>query len=231
MLSEAAAAHDIVLVGGSIPERGVGVGGGGGADEEDVLYNACCVFDGKRGLIARHRKTHLFDVDIPGEISFRESDTLTEGEGLTVVDTAVGRVGVGICFDVRFGEMAAAMANRGADGASVYDLMSSFGFAVKPLGFEFVRSLPRLRRATDPIFSPTDRHYADSPDLPWRVQHRHGTASLGTPATRARRRQSGAFYTLVPIRPRWRGERRSLRTFAVVSLRPSNAFNPRPRRL
>ena len=37
--------------------------------------------------------------------------------------------------------------------------------------------------------------------------------------------------TLVPIRPRWRGERRSLRTFAVVSLRPSLAFNPRPRRL
>ena len=42
---------------------------------------------------------------------------------------------------------------------------------------------------------------------------------------------SGAFYTLVPIRPRWRGERRSLRTFAVVSLRPQLAFNPRPRRL
>jgi len=42
---------------------------------------------------------------------------------------------------------------------------------------------------------------------------------------------SSAFYTLVPIRPRWRGERRSLRTFAVVSLRPHLAFNPRPRRL
>jgi hypothetical protein len=43
---------------------------------------------------------------------------------------------------------------------------------------------------------------------------------------------SGAFYTLVPIRPRRRGERRSLRTFAVVSLRPGSlAFNPRPRRL
>jgi hypothetical protein len=42
----------------------------------------------------------------------------------------------------------------------------------------------------------------------------------------------GAFYlTLVPIRPRSRGERRSLRTFAVVSLRPPHAFNPRPRRL
>jgi len=42
---------------------------------------------------------------------------------------------------------------------------------------------------------------------------------------------TGAFYTLVPVRPRSRGERRSLRTFAVVSLRPSLAFNPRPRRL
>ena len=39
----------------------------------------------------------------------------------------------------------------------------------------------------------------------------------------------GAFYTLVPIRPRLRGERRSLRTFAVVSPRPTLAFNPRPR--
>jgi hypothetical protein len=42
---------------------------------------------------------------------------------------------------------------------------------------------------------------------------------------------SGAFYTLVPIRPRWRGGRRSLRTFAGASLRPPLAFNPRPRRL
>jgi len=42
---------------------------------------------------------------------------------------------------------------------------------------------------------------------------------------------SGAFYTLVPIRPRWRGGRRSLRTFAGVSLRPPPAFNPHPRRL
>ena len=45
-------------------------------------------------------------------------------------------------------------------------------------------------------------------------------------------RDGGAFYTLVPIRPRWRGERRSLRTFPGVSLRPGSlAFNPRPRRL
>jgi len=52
------------------------------------------------------------------------------------------------------------------------------------------------------------------------------------PRRDARARGSGAFYTLVPIRPRWRCERRSLRTFAGVSLRPGSlAFNPRPRRL
>jgi hypothetical protein len=48
---------------------------------------------------------------------------------------------------------------------------------------------------------------------------------------RVRRELSGAFYTLVPIRPRWRGERRSLRTLPGASLRPSHAFNPRHRRL
>ena len=47
--------------------------------------------------------------------------------------------------------------------------------------------------------------------------------------TRAEALASGAFYTLVPIRPRSRGERRSLRTFAVVSLRTHHGFNPRPR--
>lgn len=44
---------------------------------------------------------HLFDIDIPGEISFRESDTLTAGEAGTVIDTPVGRLGVGICYDMR----------------------------------------------------------------------------------------------------------------------------------
>jgi dsDNA-specific endonuclease/ATPase MutS2 len=48
---------------------------------------------------------------------------------------------------------------------------------------------------------------------------------------RAASAAAGASHTLVPIRPRWRGERRSLRTLPVVSLRPPPAFNPRPRRL
>ena len=63
----------------------------------------------------------------------------------------------------------------------------------------------------------------------WRRCSRWRRTSI--PRRGARERRSGAFYTLVPIRPRSRGERRSLRTLPGASLRPPLAFNPRPRRL
>ena len=64
-------------------------------------------------------------------------------------------------------------------------------------------------------------------------RHRRGddSASSEISSSSSSSSQRGAFYTLVPIRPRRRGERRSLRTLPVVSLRPPLAFNPRPRRL
>ncbi|KAI3524077.1 hypothetical protein L1887_02715 [Cichorium endivia] len=76
MLSEVARSLKITIVGGSIPERC-----------GDKLYNTCCVFDTHGKLIAKHRKMHLFDVNIPGKITFEESKTLTAGETPTVVDT------------------------------------------------------------------------------------------------------------------------------------------------
>lgn len=102
MLSEAAVRNGIVLIGGSIPERA-----------EGRLYNSCFIFDGTGKQIGRHRKVHLFDIDIPGKITFRESETLSAGESVTVVDTDYGRFGVGICYDVRFPELAAICAARG----------------------------------------------------------------------------------------------------------------------
>eukprot|EP00887_Chlorella_sp_A99_P000095 scaffold16.g95.t1 len=64
---------------------------------------------------AAHRVVlvHLFDIDIPGKITFKESLTLTPGDGLTVVDTEVGLLGIGICYDIRFPEMAMLYAARG----------------------------------------------------------------------------------------------------------------------
>ena len=58
-------------------------------------------------------QVHLFDIDIPGKITFKESETLTQGESFTVVDTPACRLGIGICYDLRFPELAMVYAQRG----------------------------------------------------------------------------------------------------------------------
>lgn len=93
----------IVLVGGSIPEN-----------ENGRTYNTCFVFDRTGAVIAKHRKVHLFDVDVPG-VRFRESATFTPGSEVTVFDTEYGRMGAAVCYDVRFPELFRAMAVRGAE--------------------------------------------------------------------------------------------------------------------
>lgn len=103
-LSEAAGKNGIYLVGGSIPER----------DADGKIYNASFVFDRKGKLLARHRKVHLFDICVRGGQSFRESDTLSPGEGATVFSTEFGPMGLCICFDIRFPELFRDMADRGA---------------------------------------------------------------------------------------------------------------------
>ena len=103
-MSELAREHKIYLIGGSIPE-----------DAGDTkVYNTSFVFgpDGKQ--IARHRKVHLFDVDIERGLRFRESDFFAAGEDLTVFDTKYGRMGIAICFDLRFPEMFREMNKEGA---------------------------------------------------------------------------------------------------------------------
>ena len=96
--------NGIILVGGSIPEK-----------DGDKLYNTCFVFDKEGRVIARHRKVHLFDVDIEGGIRFKESNNFAAGNEITVFDTEYGRMGVLVCFDMRFPELVRAMAKRGAE--------------------------------------------------------------------------------------------------------------------
>jgi len=94
------------LVGGSIPER---------EDASGKLFNTSLTFDPSGTLIATHRKTHLFDIDIPGKITFRESEVLSAGNKVTLVEfPEFGRVAIAICYDVRFAELAAVAARRGA---------------------------------------------------------------------------------------------------------------------
>jgi omega-amidase len=94
----------IYVFAGSIPE-----------EEDGRVYNSCFVFGRDGSLIGRHRKLHLYDVDIKGGISFRESETLTRGGDITIVETEFCRMGVGICYDIRFPELSRLMALKGAE--------------------------------------------------------------------------------------------------------------------
>ena len=64
--------------------------------------------------LSARAQVHLFDIDIPGGVTFKESETLTPGRAGTVVDTDAGRLGIGICYDIRFPELAMMYAQRGA---------------------------------------------------------------------------------------------------------------------
>lgn len=102
-LSELASETGVYLIGGSIPEL-----------DADRVYNTSFSFDRKGNIIGRHRKVHLFDIDVKGGIRFMESDTLTAGSEMTVIDTEFCRIGVAICYDVRFPEWFRKMALAGA---------------------------------------------------------------------------------------------------------------------
>ena len=104
MLSDAARRAHIYLVGGSMPE----------VDPAGRVYNTCYIFDPRGQQIGKHRKMHLFDIDVSGGQRFRESDTLSPGNQVTVVETEFGKLGVAICYDLRFPELARLMALRGA---------------------------------------------------------------------------------------------------------------------
>lgn len=106
MLSSAAAETKTYIIGASIPEL---------EPKTKNYYNTAFVFDPKGKLLATHRKTHLFDIDIPGKIKFIESDVLTAGNKVTIVDLPeYGKIGLAICYDVRFPELAMIAARKGA---------------------------------------------------------------------------------------------------------------------
>lgn len=105
-LSKMASDNAVFLVGGSIPEFGPDTG---------KHYNTSLIFGPDGALLATHRKAHLFDIDIPGKVTFRESDVLSPGNKVTLVDLpGYGRIAVAICYDLRFPELATIAARAGA---------------------------------------------------------------------------------------------------------------------
>jgi omega-amidase len=99
-LSKIAKENKIYLVGGSIPIKD------SASSSDDKYYNTSYCFDKNGEIKARHRKVHLFDIDIPNKITYQESATLSAGTNFTVFETEHAKIGIGICYDIRFGEYA-----------------------------------------------------------------------------------------------------------------------------
>jgi omega-amidase len=108
MLIEAAKENKVYLIGGSFPEK----------DSEGV-YTSCVIVSPEGELLGKHRKMHLFDISVPGGITFKESDTLSAGNSVTTFDTPYCKIGVGICYDLRFPELYRALVAAGAEVLAV----------------------------------------------------------------------------------------------------------------
>lgn len=121
-LSRMARELGLYLAGGSVPEL-----------EGERVYNTCYFFSPEGEELARHRKVHLFDIDVPGGQRFKESDTLAAGDQITVVDTPLGKIGLAICFDIRFSELFRVM---GAKGAQVILVPAAFNMTTGPVHWE-----------------------------------------------------------------------------------------------
>jgi len=114
-LADQAGRHKIWLIGGSIPLV---------ADADDKVRATSLLFDDQGQQVARYDKIHLFDVEVPDSSEkYTESETIEPGEMPIVVDTPFGRLGMSICYDLRFPEQFREMLNMGAE---IISLPSAF---------------------------------------------------------------------------------------------------------
>ena len=123
-LSALAAELGMYVVGGSLPELADG-----------NVYNTSYVYGRQGELLAKHRKAHLFDIDVAGGQRFRESDTLSPGNAITTFETEFGTMGLCICFDLRFEELAREMALQ---GARVLLVPAAFNMTTGPAHWELL---------------------------------------------------------------------------------------------
>ena len=113
-MSELSRRHRLTLLLGSLPER---------IEGETRVYNTSVLLGPDGATLATYRKIHLFDIDLPGLEHLKESRAVRPGEALVVADTPAGRIGLSICYDVRFPEMYRRLSR---DGARVLAVPSAF---------------------------------------------------------------------------------------------------------
>ncbi len=117
-LQSQARSEGVWLVAGTLPIRNDGRG-----TDEGKLWSRSYVIDAQGEIRAKYDKIHLFDVDVPPRRSaqsataesYRESDQFLHGTELVLVDTPAGRLGMAICFDLRFSELFRRLTEQGAE--------------------------------------------------------------------------------------------------------------------
>lgn len=105
-LQEVARARAIHLVAGSISER---------SSNPKMTANTSCLIADDGTLVAHYRKIHLFDVNIPDGARYAESEVVVPGDKVVVAPTSLGRIGLSICYDLRFPELYRKLASLGAE--------------------------------------------------------------------------------------------------------------------
>lgn len=106
-LRDQARQHGLWLVGGTLPIADA---------NSQKAFASMLVIDAQGNEAARYDKMHMFDVDVgDAQGSYRESDTFTPGDAVTTVDTPLGKLGLAVCYDIRFPELFRAMVDQGAE--------------------------------------------------------------------------------------------------------------------
>jgi nitrilase len=106
-LAEQADKHRVWIIGGTVPLQ---------ADSPERIRAACLAYDASGQLVGRYDKMHLFDVRLrDGQETYTESETIEAGRQVTVFDSPFGRIGLAVCYDLRFPELFRRMADQGVD--------------------------------------------------------------------------------------------------------------------
>jgi len=105
-LAQQAKQYNIWLVSGSIPLQ---------SENPQKVYNTCIVYNAEGKVAARYDKIHLFDAQVKPDVEvYEESKTIMAGNKIVVVDTPYGKLGLAICYDVRFPELFRELLTQGA---------------------------------------------------------------------------------------------------------------------
>ena len=129
-IANTAKEENIHVLAGSVPELVKD-------DENDIesIYNTAVFFDNNGKQLGKHRKMHLFDIDVKGKIYFKESDTLSAGNDFTIINTDLATIGIGICYDIRFVELSRIMS---LEGAEILIFPGAFNLTTGPAHWELL---------------------------------------------------------------------------------------------